>query len=87
MPRHSRLDLADVAQYIVQRGNDRQPRLFADVERVLYLAALNEVHLRVDCGTDRFRVTIEAELGCRAGPGQMDRPRKPAGLTLKECEF
>lgn len=49
MPRQPRLDLAHVTQHIVQRGNNRQPTFFADVDRVCYLTELNEITLRVGC--------------------------------------
>lgn len=46
MPRQPRLDLANVPQYIVQRGNDRQPCFFTDVDRVRYLQDLRDIALR-----------------------------------------
>ena len=33
MPRRPRLDLAHVPQHVVQRGNDRQPCFFTDIDR------------------------------------------------------
>jgi hypothetical protein len=33
MPRQPRLDIAHIPQHIVQRGNDRQPCFFNDVDR------------------------------------------------------
>ena len=34
MPRRPRLDLPGVSQHLIQRGNDRQPCFFADIDRV-----------------------------------------------------
>ena len=49
MPRQPRLDLANIPQYVVQRGNDRQPCFFSDVDRVRYLQDLREVAVREGC--------------------------------------
>jgi hypothetical protein len=46
MPRQPRLDLAGVPQHIVQRGNDRQPCFFQDIDHVRYLDELREICLR-----------------------------------------
>lgn len=40
MPRQPRLDLPGVSQRVVQRGNDRQRRFFADIDRTRYLQDL-----------------------------------------------
>jgi putative transposase len=37
MPRRPRLDLPDIPQHIIQRGNDRQPCFFAEVDRLRFL--------------------------------------------------
>ncbi len=47
MPRQPRLDLPGVAQHIVQRGNDRQPCFFADIDRMHYLQDLRELSLKL----------------------------------------
>jgi putative transposase len=47
MPRHPRLHLPGVAQHIVQRGNDRQPCLFTDIDRTRYLQDLRELSLKL----------------------------------------
>lgn len=49
MPRQPRVDLAGVPQHIVQRGNDRQPCFFSDIDRVRYLDELREITLREHC--------------------------------------
>mgnify|MGYP003582604677 CR=1 FL=1 len=49
MPRQPRLDLPGIAQHLVQRGNDRQPCFFADIDRQRYLQDLRELALALDC--------------------------------------
>src|SRR5690606_32281330 len=49
MPRQPRIDLPDVTQHVVQRGNDRQPCFFADIDRTRYLQDLRELVLREHC--------------------------------------
>lgn len=49
MPRQPRLDLAHIPQHVVQRGNDRQPCFFTDVDRLHYLQDLREISLREGC--------------------------------------
>ena len=54
MPRQPRLDLAQIPQHVVQRGNDRQPCFFTDVERVRYLQDLREIALREGCAVHAY---------------------------------
>ncbi len=54
MPRQPRLDLAGVPQHIVQRGNDRQPCFFEDIDRIRYLDELREVAGRLDCAIHAY---------------------------------
>lgn len=49
MARLPRPDLANVAQHIVQRGNNRLPCFIDDEDRRRYLAALRENSLRYGC--------------------------------------
>lgn len=49
MPRMKRLDLAGVAQHVVQRGNDRQPCFFRDGDCRYYLQALQEACMKFPC--------------------------------------
>lgn len=49
MPRQPRLDLPGIAQHVVQRGNDRQPCFFADIDRQRYLQDLRELALALGC--------------------------------------
>jgi putative transposase len=48
MPRRPRLDLPNIPQHIIQRGNDRQPCFFADVDRLRYLDDLREICTKED---------------------------------------
>ncbi|MBB1089108.1 transposase [Lysobacter sp. SG-8] len=54
MPRHARIDLPGIAQHIVQRGNDRQPCFFTDIDRVRYLQDLRELTLRHGCAVHAY---------------------------------
>ncbi|MEO5829123.1 MAG: transposase, partial [Rhodanobacter sp.] len=54
MPRQPRLDLACVPQHVVQRGNDRQPCFFQDIDRVRYLDELREICLREGCDVHAY---------------------------------
>ncbi|WP_284321697.1 transposase [Dyella acidisoli] len=49
MPRQPRLDLPYIPQHIVQRGNDRQPCFFTDIDRIRYLDELREITLHEHC--------------------------------------
>ena len=54
MPRRPRLDAAGIAQHVIQRGNDRQPCFFADVDRLRYLRDLNELAMAHDCAVHGY---------------------------------
>lgn len=49
MPRQPRLDLPNIPQHVVQRGNDRQPCFFADEDYIRYLSELREISRREGC--------------------------------------
>lgn len=49
MPRQPRLDAPGIPQHLVQRGNDRQPCFFADIDRQRYLQDLRELALNLGC--------------------------------------
>ena len=49
MPRTARLDLAGVAQHVVQRGNERQACFFGKADYVRYLQDLREASLKFGC--------------------------------------
>jgi putative transposase len=44
-----RLDIAGVAQHVVQRGNDRQPCFFQEVDYVRYLQDLRDAAIKYGC--------------------------------------
>lgn len=54
MPRQPRLDLARIPQHVVQRGNDRQPCFFTDIDRVRYLQDLREIAMREGCNVHAY---------------------------------
>lgn len=49
MARQPRLDLADIPQHIVQRGNNRLPCFLEDADRRLYRQLLREALLSTEC--------------------------------------
>ena len=49
MARKPRIDLPGVAQHVIQRGNDRQPCFFRDIDRQRYLQDLRELTLAHHC--------------------------------------
>lgn len=70
MPRRPRLDLAGVAQHIIQRGNDRQPCFFTEAGYLCYLAKLREISLRQVCRVRAYVFTYICPL-----------PRRDRGTT------
>lgn len=54
MPRQPRLDLAQIPRHVVQRGNDRQPCFFTDLDRVRYLQDLREIAMREGCNAHAY---------------------------------
>ncbi|EIL89461.1 transposase [Rhodanobacter fulvus Jip2] len=81
MPRQPRLDLAGVPQHVVQRGNDRQPCFFQDVDHVRYLDELPEVCLREKCAVHAY-VLITNHVHLLMTPstqGQVARVMQPLG--------
>jgi putative transposase len=49
MPRRARLDLPDIPQHIIQRGNDRQPCFFGQADYTRFRNSLQEIALDVGC--------------------------------------
>lgn len=49
MPRPPRLDLAKVPQHVIQRGNDRQPCFFRELDYIRYLQDLREAAMKYRC--------------------------------------
>jgi len=54
MPRQPRIDLPDVPQHIVQRGNDRQPCFFTEEDYLRYLTELREIARREGCSIHAY---------------------------------
>lgn len=54
MPRQPRPDIPGIAQHIVQRGNDRLPCFFTEVDYRRYLINLREVALKHDCAVHAY---------------------------------
>lgn len=54
IPRRIRIDLPAIPKHIIQRGNDRQPCFFQDIDRIRYLQALREVALAEQCAVHAY---------------------------------
>lgn len=54
MPRTKRLDIADVTQHVVQRGNDRQACFYREADYVRYLQDLREAALKQRCAIHAY---------------------------------
>ena len=54
MARQPRIDLPGVAQHVIQRGNDRQPCFFRDIDRIRYLQDLRELALAGACNVHAY---------------------------------
>jgi REP element-mobilizing transposase RayT len=53
MARLPRLNLPDIPQHVIQRGNNRQPCFFSDQDYAVYLGKLREY-------SEQFKVSIHA---------------------------
>lgn len=63
MARQPRIDLPGIAQHLVQRGNDRQPYFFRDIDRIRYLQDLRELSLKGACDVHAYvRMTNHVHL-------------------------
>jgi putative transposase len=49
MPRSPRVDLPGIAQHVIQRGNDRRPCFFVEIDYIRYLQDLREIARREGC--------------------------------------
>lgn len=54
MPRPLRIDLPDIPQHIVQRGNDRRPCFFTDADYLCYLGELRNIAQREGCAVHAY---------------------------------
>ena len=58
MPRQTRLDLPEVPQHVIQRGNDRQPCFFNETDYLRYRNDLREISLREECAVHAYVLMI-----------------------------
>jgi putative transposase len=49
-----RLDLSGAAQHVIQRGNDRKPCFFRELDYIRYLQDLRDASLRFNCAVHAF---------------------------------
>jgi putative transposase len=54
MPGQPRLDLVNFPQRVVQCGNDRQPCLLTDADRLRYRQDLRKIALRAGCNVHAY---------------------------------
>jgi putative transposase len=54
VPRQPRLDLPHVTQHVIQRGNDRRPCFFADIDYERYRSELREICSREGCAIHAY---------------------------------
>jgi putative transposase len=54
MPRQPRLDVPGIAQHVIQRGNDRKPCFFGELDYIRYLQALRELSMREHCAVHAY---------------------------------
>ncbi len=70
MPRPPRLDLACVPQHVIQRGNDRQPCFFREIDYIRYLQDLREAALKYGCQVHAY-VLMTNHVHLLATPGEI----------------
>ena len=54
MPRQPRLDMPGMPQHVVQRGNDRQPCFFTEIDHVRYLDELRDASAMHSCAVHAY---------------------------------
>lgn len=54
MARRPRIDPPGVAQHVIQRGNDRQPCFFRDIDRMRYLQDLHTLSIERECSVHAY---------------------------------
>lgn len=81
MPRLPRIDLPGIAQHVIQRGNDRQPCFFTEIDRVRYLQDLREIAHREGCAVHAYALMTNHVhlLMTPAAPGQVARVMQALG--------
>lgn len=81
MPRQPRIDLPGIPQHIVQRGNDRQPCFFNEIDHVRYLQDLREIARREQCTVHAYVLMTNHVhlLMTPVAPGQVSRIMQALG--------
>ena len=75
MPRTRRLDLAGLTQHVIQRGNDRQPCFFREIDYIRYLQDLRDSAFSCECSIHAYvLMTNHVHL--------LVTPRQPGALAL-----
>lgn len=69
MPRRPRVDVPNISQHIVQRGNDRQPCFFADIDRMRYLD--EEICMKEECSVHAYVLMTNHLLATPSRSGQI----------------
>ena len=79
MPRKPRFGIQGVPQHDIQRGNDREPSFFTDMDYGRYLDTLHAIREALNqelvLGRNDFKDKIETTLKRQARRGQDGRPR------------
>lgn len=81
MPRSCRLDLPGIAQHVVQRGNDRGPCFFTEIDCICYLQDLRDIARREGCAVHAYvLMTNHVHLLMTPGaPGRIGRTMQALG--------
>jgi putative transposase len=81
MPRPPRIDLPGIAQHVIQRGNDRRPCFFAEIDYVRYLQDLREIARREGCAVHAYVLMTNHVhlLMSPAAPGSVARTMQALG--------
>ena len=67
MPRTKRLDLAGVAQHVIQRGNDRQACFYGEADYTRYLQDLRDAASASGCRVREIGVRVPFLRACSGG--------------------
>lgn len=81
MPRSLRLNLPGVTQHVVQRGNDRRPCFFTEIDYIRYLQDLHEIARREGCALHAYVLMTNHVhlLMTPAGAGRVGRTMQALG--------
>ena len=87
MPRPPRLHLSGITQHVIQRGNDRRPCFFAEIDYLRYLKDLREIARREDCAV-HAHVLMTNHVHWRMTPGadgRVGRTMQALGRRYVRC--